>query len=199
MTNRHPDEAALALLASGDCNRVKRFLLERHVRECETCGEQVAEFVALREAVSDAAMPKDLDWARLSAEMSANIHLGLEAGRCVRLTLPGRGFHPRAVVAFACLLVLVAAGLFMRNERVAAPTVSFQTAGQITAQGTDAATPVLRVTNSGLEVRSGSGSMTLLNRRGAVADQTVGAQGEIRMRYVDGEAGTVTINNVYLE
>jgi hypothetical protein len=34
----------------------------------------------------------------------------------------------------------------------------------------------------------------LLNHHGAVADQTVSAQGEIRARYID--AGAVTINNV---
>ena len=39
--------------------------------------------------------------------------------------------------------------------------------------------------------------MTLLNRNGSVADQTVSAQGEIGARYVHG--GSVTINNVYLE
>jgi hypothetical protein len=39
----------------------------------------------------------------------------------------------------------------------------------------------------------------LLNGNGAVADQTVNAQGEIRSRYIDGDTGAVTINNVYLQ
>jgi hypothetical protein len=64
---------------------------------------------------------------------------------------------------------------------------------------TRAGAPVLESSGAGLEVRSGGGSMTLLNRHGAVADQTANAQGEIRARYIDGETGTVTINNVYLE
>jgi hypothetical protein len=41
--------------------------------------------------------------------------------------------------------------------------------------------------------------MMLLNRPGVVASQTVSAGGEIRARYVDGDTGAVTINNVSLE
>jgi hypothetical protein len=41
--------------------------------------------------------------------------------------------------------------------------------------------------------------LIFLNHEGSRADQTVSAQGEIRARYVDGETGSVTITNVYLE
>jgi Cu/Ag efflux protein CusF len=59
--------------------------------------------------------------------------------------------------------------------------------------------PVLQSTGAGIELRTGSSSMMLLHRPGAVANQTVSAAGEIRVRYVDSETGAVTINNVSLE
>jgi hypothetical protein len=57
--------------------------------------------------------------------------------------------------------------------------------------------PVLESSGAGLELRDGSSSITLTNRAGAVADQTVNAQGEIRARYV--EHGAVTITDVSLD
>jgi hypothetical protein len=116
--------------------------------------------------------------------MRANIHVGLEAGECVRQAAVGRsGWSPKLAVAFACLMLLVGASFLMKGP---APNVA-----------TDNAAAVLESTGSGLELRHGVSSMTLLNHDGVAADQTVSAQGEIRARYVDG--GAVTINNVYLE
>ena len=39
----------------------------------------------------------------------------------------------------------------------------------------------------------------LLNQEGSVVSHTVSAQGAIRARNIDGNTGSVTINNVYLE
>ena len=55
------------------------------------------------------------------------------------------------------------------------------------------------MTESGLEIRTGANSLTLLNHHGNAANQTVSAQGDIGARYIDGETGSVTINNVYLQ
>ncbi len=41
---KHPGEDNLALLAGGETGRFHRFLLDRHVRDCEDCQEKVAEF-----------------------------------------------------------------------------------------------------------------------------------------------------------
>jgi hypothetical protein len=49
-----------------------------------------------------------------------------------------------------------------------------------------------------VEIRSGVSSLELLNRKASITDQTVGAQGQIGVRYVD-DTGSVTINNVYLQ
>jgi hypothetical protein len=178
--SRHPSESDLALLAGAECGLVSRFFLNRHVRNCRQCTETVAQFEIVRAEIADLPLP-DLDWNRLASEMRANIRLGLEAGECVRLFPVAKAWNPRLTVAFASLLILAGAGILMRSEPA---TVK-------------AAEPTIESTGAGLELRNGSSSMTLLNRNGSVADQTVSAQGEIGARYVDG--GSVTINNVYLE
>lgn len=182
MRMSHPSETELALLASGDCGAWARFTASRHVRSCEECREKVAEFSGIREETAQMPEP-DLHWEALAAEMRANIHLGLEAGECIRAVQPAARWNPKLVVAFASMLLIVGASIVMHK-----PLVPVQTAAT-----------VLESNGSGLEVRSKAGSLTLLNHHGAVADQTVSAQGAIRARYVDGEAGTVTINNVYFE
>lgn len=180
MMTRHPSEESLALLAGGECGAWSRLRVGRHVEQCEVCRGKVAEFTTLREELADFPEP-EMNWNALAAEMRANIHLGLEAGECIRPAKLSHGWNPRLALAFASLLFVAGAG-FVMTPRAVAPV---QTA------------TVLESSPSGLEVRSRGGSLTLLNRRGAVADQTVSAQGEIRARYIDGDA--VTINNVYLE
>jgi hypothetical protein len=179
----HPSETELALLAGGECGAVSRYLLNRHVRQCEICLDTVTEFATLRNNVA-AEMP-DLDWNRLEAEMRANIHLGLEAGECVRKPRGERFWNPQLAVAFASLLLLVGAGYFLRP-----PTVPV-------AAAPAASGSVLESSEFGLELRSGASSLTILNHHGSVADQTVSAQGVIRASYID--AGGVTTNNVYME
>jgi hypothetical protein len=180
---KHPSEADLALFAGGESSGLSRFFVNRHVRECRECMDQVTRFELLRLELREFEPPAH-DWNRLAVEMRANIHVGLEAGECVRQAAVGRsGWSPKLAVAFACLMLLVGASFLMKGP---APNVA-----------TDNAAAVLESTGSGLELRHGVSSMTLLNHDGVAADQTVSAQGEIRARYVDG--GAVTINNVYLE
>ena len=185
--NTHPSEIDLALLAGGECGRVSRFFLQRHVRECRECTARVAKFEILRSDLARIAEP-DLDWNRLAGEMKANIRLGLEAGACVRdIEAPFR-WNPRLSVALASLTFLVAAGFTMKARLPGAPAAVVSSAN---------ANPVLESTGAGLELRSGASSITLLNRKGSLADQTVSAQGEIRARNI--ENGTVTITDVSME
>jgi hypothetical protein len=180
----HPSEIDLALFAGDDCGLVSRYFLNRHVRRCAQCAAVVARFEAVRNEMDMPALP-ELDWDRLELEMRANIHLGLEAGECVRMAVPRRTRDARLAVAFGSLVILLSAGFLMKrtpvNESIAHKT----------------AEPVLESTGSGIQLRSGASSLTLMNRHGAVADQTVNAEGQIRARYID--SGSVTINNVYLE
>jgi hypothetical protein len=57
----------------------------------------------------------------------------------------------------------------------------------------------LQPTGSGIELRKGTDSFTFLGRQGVRTDETVSAQGVIQARYINGETGSITINNVYLQ
>ena len=182
----HPVENDLALLAGGEAGRIRRFLLDRHVRTCADCQETVAEYRALRSELSEPGLP-DLNWNFLAADMRANIRLGLEAGACVRSTQGFRWWSPGVAIGFASVALLLASGFFLRDLRFHKPVA-------------EDATPVLQFTKSGVEIREGGNSLTLLHHRGdAAANQTVSARGDISARYIDGETGSVTINNVYLQ
>jgi hypothetical protein len=183
---KHPAETDLALFAGGEVSRMRRISLERHVRGCVECDRKVAQLHALRAETANFE-PANLNWNQLAAEMRANIRLGLEAGECVRSAGVARSWNPRFTLAFASLLLVVGSGFLLRNS-IPHPVASQPSAA-----------PVLESTGAGIELRSGSGSMMLLNRPGAVANQSVSAGGEIRVRYVDGDTGAVTINNVSLE
>jgi hypothetical protein len=180
----HPVESDLALFAGGESSPLMRLFLNRHVRRCSECMKQVNRFELLRLELRELEPPA-LDWNRLSAEMRANIHVGLEAGECVRQAAVRRNWNPKLAIAFASLLLLVGANFLLRTSPPNAQLQPKETAA------------VLESTGSGLELRHGGSSLTLLNRDGVVAGRTVSAQGEIGARYIN--AGAVTINNVYLE
>jgi hypothetical protein len=196
---RHLSELDLALLAGRDTGLIRGFSLKRHLRVCEECQQEVNRFEELRSELAQTGMP-ELNWKVLSAEMRANIHLGLEAGECVR-TRSIRSRVKRGLrtdwslgfaAAFACVLVLVGAGVFLQDSRPRQSPVS-RSAMPAAAHSS------LESTTSGVELRTGSNSFTLLNRGGAIASQSVNAQGAIGSRSIDSETGSVTINNVYLE
>jgi len=183
----HPLETDLALLAGGEAGRIRRLLLDRHVRACSACQETIAEYRDLRSELVEPGLP-DLNWNFLAADMRANIRLGLEAGACVRATHVLRRWNPRLGIAFAGLALLIGSGYVLRDTR---PLRNPVAAG--------AATTVLRSTGSEVEIRTGARSLALLNHHGSAVDQTVSAQGEIGTRYIDSETGSVIINNVYLQ
>jgi hypothetical protein len=182
----HPGENDLALLAGGEAGRIRRFLLDRHLRECADCRETVEEYRELRADVAELELP-DLNWSFLAADIRANIHLGLEAGACVRATPVLKRWNLRPAIALTALLLLFVGGFFMRDVRLR-PAVA------------EEATPVLQVTGSGVEVSSGTNnSLTLLNHHGGATNQTVSARGDIETRYIDSDTGSVTINKVYAQ
>ena len=189
-TMNHPRENDLALLAGGDAGRIQRFLLDRHVRICADCQETIAEYRKLRAELAGPGLP-DLNWNFLAAEMRANIRLGLEAGACVNTTRIFRRWNPRLGMAFAGLALLVISGFFLRDLR--------PLRNQPNTVAADTAATVLRSTGSEVEIRTGARSLALLNHNGNAANQTVSARGDVETRYIDGETGAVTINNVYLQ
>lgn len=195
---KHPGEYNLALLAGGEAGAFQRFRLDRHVRNCDDCQEKVAEFQALRKHLAGAALPElneRVNWNLLAAEMRANIHVGLEAGACVRDTHAAKswfvqnwfvkGWSSQFALAFASVVVLVGAGFFLTDARLHRVTVA------------EAGASVLQPTDSGIELRKGKASFAFLDHQGVRTDQTVNAQGAIEARYID--TGSVTITNVYLQ
>lgn len=192
MNDRHPSEVELALFASGDCGPVRRFQLRGHVSRCGDCRDTVASYGELRTAVRDVALPDALsneaDWNRMASEMRANIRLGLAAGECVG-TVPADvrswSWMPRFAVGMAGVVLLAGAGLFLRGllPRTVLPGLAHAA--------------VLESSGTGVEVRTDTGSMKLLNHGDVAGNQTVTSQGAISATYVDG--GTVTVTSVYVE
>jgi len=189
---KHPSQATLALHAGGDLGAIARWRTDRHLTRCERCREELAAFAGIREIAPDLAEIPEVPWARLSAEMKANIRLGLAAGECVR---PGEApvkqslfSGARAAVALASVAALLVTGLMIERP------LPRSNAGRI--EGV-----IVQATGDGVQVREGVQALQL---RHAGVDArhvlySVGAQGSMRARYVDPETGNVTINNVYVE
>jgi hypothetical protein len=193
---QHPSESDLALLAGGETSRMRRLLLDRHVRSCEDCQEIVAGYRNLRDDLAEGDLP-GVNWNFLASEMRANIQVGLEAGACVRTSpAASRRFFaqhwantgPRIAVAFATLVLLVMSGFYVRDIRTR-PT---------TAMAPADATPVLESTSTGVGIRIADKSFMLPSHSDTASNQTVSARGDVEARVVD-DKGSVTINNVYLQ
>jgi hypothetical protein len=188
---KHPSQATLALHAGGDLGAFARWRANRHLTGCERCREEVAAFGGIREIAPDLAEIPEVPWTRLSAEMKANIRLGLEAGECVRPgETPARQSlfsGARAAVALASVAALLVTGLVIERP---IPRSASRNEGVI-----------VQATADGVQVRHGGEALQLRNA-GVDARHvlySVGAQGSMRARYVDPETGNVTINNVYVE
>jgi hypothetical protein len=180
-----------ALYAGKDLGAFANWRAQRHLAVCAECRREVEAFAALSESLADLNAVPALPWNRLAAEMRANIHLGLEAGECVRsepATLPLAWLAgPRAMIGCASAVALLAAGLYLQRPVPSPPQPG---SGQA----------VLRVTPSGIELNQGGQSFTLMHGRAQDAvTYSAGAQGSLIARYVDNETGNVTINNVYVQ
>jgi hypothetical protein len=182
---RHPNQAALALHAGGDLGAVGRWRIERHLSGCEQCRSEIAEYQRIRSVMPDLAEPLEIHWNRLAAEMKANIRLGLAAGECVRgASLPevrGRMTGFRAVVAFASMVALIAAGVTLERPIAAEPQ-------GIVAEASPG--------GAGIQLREGRQSLRLLDSGAANVTYTAGAHGSMEARYVDRQTGYITVNAI---
>jgi hypothetical protein len=189
---RHPSEAQLALHAGGDLGALARWRVERHVRRCEQCREEVSSYASLRTVLPDLSETPELAWSRLAAEMRANIRLGLEAGECVReserVRVPQALFGGwRGMVAVASVLTLLVTGLMLDHPPVPKMAVARH-------EGI-----VVERMQDGIQVGEDGQALVLRHDRKLDVTYQVGAQGSMRARYVDPDTGYVTINNVYAE
>ena len=192
----HPDQATLALHAGGDLSPIARWRTNRHIAHCERCREDVAAFAGITEILPELAEMPEVPWSGLSAEMKANIRLGLAAGECVRPGEVPLGHSlfsgARAAVALASVAALLVTGLMLEHPPLRPNLGRFQS--RLFESGI-----VLESTKDGIEVGQGRQALQLRHAGASRVTYSVGAQGSIGARYLDPKTGYVTINNVYVE
>jgi anti-sigma factor RsiW len=186
---KHPSQETLALHAGGDLGPFARWRIDRHLADCDQCREEVAAFGDMREILPELGEIPEVSWSRLSAEMQANIRLGLAAGECVRTgEVPLRQSlftGVRAAVAVASVAALLVTGLMIERP---IPRPSSRNEGI-----------VVQTIPNGIQVREGGQALQLMHAGAQHVTYSVGAQGSMRARFVDQETGYVTFNTVYVE
>jgi hypothetical protein len=211
MSMRHPFETDLALYAGRDLAGWKRFATAWHVRSCADCRASVESFRDVQQQWSATVddLPEDIEWDKLSAEMTANVHLGIAAGECVatareRAAAEAKevwNWHSAAIVAG--LIVVFAAAWWLNM-----PPRTTQVFGNVWNK---ALHPALTVNPYSLEDRgrivaasfegiesSENGNLVLgANMEEAPESVSVSLNGSASARYVNKDTGVVTIATVY--
>lgn len=201
----HPDDRKIVLYACGDAGWVERFATARHLRTCEACKRRAETFRRDRLSVREAAaeLPEGLDWNRLAAEMTANIHVGLEAGECVSDVRPLKARPAatwRPAFAAACLGVIVLGAAYLNFPEAQKASLArgvskiWTQPAAVTDQGV-----ALASTRNGIEVRENGAAFTMVNPGQSPTVVVVNTSGSLRARYVDDDTGQVTITNVYAQ
>jgi hypothetical protein len=210
--NRHVKETDLALYASGDLRLWQCVAVRLHVRRCDLCREMVQEFRADGRALRDAGdgLPEGLNWARLSAEMTANIRVGLAAGECVaprgrgrvRKSIPAQ-WRPVALASMvtAMLAFLLVGGwwLNMPPQETQALTRALRTIWHGRAAIQEDRGPVIEVSSEGIELRKDGGSLGVSQDAAQLMTVSVSTQGSASAHYVDQDTGQVTVTSVYAQ
>jgi hypothetical protein len=187
---KHPANFQLALYAGGDLDFWDRWRVKRHISECDCCEREIHSLQSASAELRNegAEMPEGLNWDRLSAEMAANIHLGLEAGECVGTrAAKQRHTYWRAAAVMAGTTFLLIGAWWLNPMPKKQQHV-------IRAAGIE-----IRTTSSGIELNENGNALTLLHTRGGQKPIIISVPGTLRARYVDNETGQVTINNVYTD
>jgi hypothetical protein len=210
---KHPLEFDLALYAGGELSGL-RFVWRKmrtaaHVRRCEQCHSAVEAFRESRFELIDAAdkLPPGVNWEQLSAEMSANIHLGLEAGECVSAAAPvkvsqgpGLSWGWRPVAAAAALVVVMGAAWWLnvggqdKSVMQAALNRLFHGKWGVPAP----AETVVEASSQGAELRENGDVLQIGVGQIGVGDEkhissTVSFDGSASARYIDGANFQMTI------
>jgi hypothetical protein len=205
----HVRETDLALYASGDVSLWQRAAIHLHVRQCERCREVVSEFRVDARVLRDASavIPEGVDWARLSAEMTANIRVGLEAGECVaprklRKSIPER-WRPVALASVvAAMLTVMLAGAWWLNvpaQDTQALNRAMHSIWHGRAAMSDERVAVIEASSEGIELRKNGGSLGVTQDAAQLMTVSVSTQGSASAHYVDQDTGQVTITSVYAQ
>ena len=182
-SKKHISEDALALYAASDLPVWQRARVWAHVSGCEECRARVQSYQADRKrmlAHSD-ELPPGLDWERMAAEMTANIHVGLAAGECVaprsrkasraawKMTDPGLWAIPwRPAAVVAALLVVVSAAWWLNVPQSDTDALGRVVRGivhggrrTVLAPGAmpEEAGPIVEATSAGVQLRENGGAL----------------------------------------
>ena len=195
---KHPSIETLALFAGGELPFLQKWSTRRHVRSCDSCQSEVRAFhEASRAAVHETEiMPEGVHWESLSAEMRANIHLGIEASEAISAYrpvepqgMPSLSWHAVTLGgAAACVAMFLYWNSALRKqEHLAAMRAP--------------APIVVNASKEGVEISDGARGLSLTNpvnsQSGVLV--TVSTSGAAATRYVDQDSGQITVNNVYLD
>ena len=205
--NQHVNETDLALYSAGDVSPWLRPLVHLHVRRCAVCTARAAAYRADRQRIRDQAaeLPEGVNWDRLAAEMSANIHVGLAAGECVAPRAGKRsipvGWRVAAAMAGFTALLISAWWLNMPPAqtaslgRAAKAIAHWQRGLRFEDSGT-----LVEATAAGIELRENGTALAVThgaNNRPVTV--TLSVQGSARARYIDADTGQITIMSVYAQ
>ena len=192
---RHPDMAALALLAGGDLPLLERWMDRLHVLGCAACKAEYDAHCAARAALAADGSSQERalsgsQWAAIESEMRANVRLGLTAG-----ALAGGEWRPAEVAAAspqpglpmwrwaavsAALLFVFSAGWWLQRPQA----LPVQVAGHAAQPAQTAAR------ETGIELLAPASGTALVE-----ADFGGGS----RSTTIDRETGQVTLQQVYVE
>ena len=178
---RHPDANALALRAGGDLTGWNRWRVDRHLRHCETCREEVAAIESMREMLPELAELPGLPWESMAAEMTANIRLGLEAGECVRQPEPTPARYVprlRPALAAVALAALAIAAVVVERPRLT------RGAGQDAPENL-----AVQTAPDGI----GNQEMKLMYHGAQDVQVSASAGGSVSGRYTDPDTGVMTV------
>lgn len=199
MSNQHPFDTELALYAGGDLRGWDRIKTALHVRGCKACAESVQGYRADHEQLRASAqeLPPGLNWDRLSAEMSANIRVGLAAGECVALVsrAPATATWSWKPAAAAAGLVVVFGMAWWLNM----PSRDTAILGRAFGIAADDRGPVLEASSSGVEFRENGSALAVSTSDSQPVATSVSFGGSANARYVDDDTGQVTITTVYVQ
>lgn len=197
----HFSETDLALFVSGDLSLWRGAVVRFHIAGCERCRRVTQEFRADRERLRRIAseLPASLDWDRLAAEMTANIHLGLSAGECVaprRRKSPVMSWRPAAIMAGAALML--AAGWWLNMPPSTTKALGRALTAVMHGSGAvaDETGMVVSASDKGIELRENGTSLGISQGSAPPLSVSVSVQGSASARYIDTETGQVTITSV---
>jgi anti-sigma factor RsiW len=188
----HLADSTLALYAGKELSVVSRFRIAIHLRRCDRCRRHADEMrrTARWMHAQRNELPADVQWGDLAAEMTANIRLGLAAGRCVSVQPAETEAAPRfawrnPALALPVLLLVIAGWILQSwHPPIQPPRSEFVLEASYSDSGIG-----VEKDGRGLSMPSPHTQNVLYSVQGSAAG----------VRYVDAESGQVTISHVYAQ